>query len=155
MQGSRLFSLVSACALALVAPLQAVAQTTQGFFRCNIEGRAHYQAEPCADPRTQAAGSSGTFTRIERTPAGAAPSPRDSSGEGKDTDDAAAKAKVRRGAAAERMRKEEAKRVERCAYHRRSIDKFDAQARQRSTPRLAEQRRKHNEAMWSLACGSP
>lgn len=156
MHGSRLFPQALACALTLMAPPLVVAQSTPGFFRCNIDGRAHYQAEPCADARTQAQGGGGTFTRIERAPAEVAPPmPRASPDDGKDTDDAAAKARARRGAAAERMKKEAAKRAERCTYHRRAIEKIDAKARQRSTPRLAEQRRKHNEAMWSLECGSP
>lgn len=149
------FPFMLICALTLLTPQRSFAQTAPGFFRCDIDGRTHYQAAPCADARTQVPAGGGTFTLVEppqpaTATSKATPLPRGAGAPAR-ADDAA---KARRGAAAERIREERAKRAERCAYHRRAIDMIDAKARQRSTPRLAEQRRKHTEALWSLECGS-
>lgn len=135
----------------LMAPLD-VAQlggsqaARSGVFRCEVGGRTVYQAEPCDDPATQSELGRGSFTVVDPHPVPARPA----GGKSKSVESAR-----RVGGGSEDAEAAALKKKADCDYHQRAIARIDAQARVRSTARLAERRRGHKDSMWRLGCGFP
>lgn len=127
-----------------VAQLGGPQVARSGVFRCELNERTVYQAEPCNDPATQSELGRGSFTVVDPYPV----SPRPAGGK-------AAESTRRVGAASEDAEAAALKKKADCDYHQRAVERIDAQARMRSTARLAERRRGHKDSIWRLGCGFP
>lgn len=124
-----------------VAQVLVPQQARSGVFRCESSEGTVYQAEPCNDSATQSELGRGSFTVVDPYPVTSRPAA------GKP-----AEPTRRVGAASEDAAlKKEAD----CDRHQRAVERIDAQARMRSTVRLAERRRGHKDSMWELGCAFP
>lgn len=121
-----------------------VQQAPSGIFRCNVNGRTLYQAEPCDDPATAAEISGGSFNVVD--PHKVPPA----SATGRST-----QPPRRVGRAVDEAEALALKKQKDCNRHQLAIKRIDAQARVRSTARLAEKRRHHKDSLWALSCGFP
>lgn len=147
MRNLRLVGLLTMGMGAMAAASQ-LAQAQAGVVRCEVDGRTLYQAEPCDDPATESELGRGTFTVVDPHAHPARPAAGQSRQPGRRVGRAADEAADEAEALAEKKQRE-------CDRHQRAIDRIDAQARARSTARLAERRRNHKDSLWALKCAFP